>query len=292
MAARRLRAPFHASRKKEKMKWIVLILGIANIYSFNSEIQSSDYLKKIDINDTLRIEYIAGDESTEFNEVEIMKRGQRLFVKRNGRTLYVGNQAEGDWLKPLSKKNKELINDFIFNSTKQKNKDYWSSWREEYLITFSRDTISNLVGNFEWGVQKYYSFEEELFKEEFEELRKKRNSLDKEIRKNLKGEWGVIGNLSNLERGEKIKLYRINKRGEKCSWSFTDKKNFKSNCSEIDLEFSNEYRLDIDEGLIFLDIEVGWQRRIGKSSELKNYGASFKIYELKKDSVKLEFMWR
>lgn len=266
-----------------------LTLIIITSFPLRSNCQKVDYLQKLSVNDTLKIEYTAGDESTEFNLIEIINTKNELFSKRIGKTLYVGDIAEDYWIKTIDEKNKILINKFIYKSTIQEEADYWSSWREEYLITQNTDTISYLTGTNKWGTENYYSFERELFKENFDELECKRKNLKQEISKKLEGKWFIYEDLKNLTRGQKIELHKNKPKNENCNWIFGLENNFKSNCSKINLKYSNKYRLDIDEGGIFLKINDGFQE---KPPKILHYGAMFEIDKIEKELIILNFFWR
>jgi hypothetical protein len=264
--------------------------------SFNAD-TTIDYVGRLKLSERISIAYTAGDESTEFNSIEIWKTAKGIMVARKGKPVYFGATDVGNWVKKVHKKERNLINAFITVSTRQKHCIASSSWREHYLVTINKDTISDLYGNCEWYKPDsiyYFRFEQKLFEREFKQLEADRKALLKSLDRRIFGKWYLDKPISGMEWGARLTLTRkppdTIPPGQACVWIFGQGQSFKNECPAIDLLGSEKYAWDIDGTSALLSIESAlWKNTIQGQG---NPGATFALDKMSGSAVVLRFRWR
>ena len=245
------------------------------------------------------INFVSRGESFTFKKMEFTKKGNKIF----GRIIYpeykISEKTAISKDIELSANKIKLLNEFwnqaiIFKDTCEQK--YSSSATQEYTIIKDLDTIE--IDRFcDWQDYEYRNLEKVLFSDFFEKLKFDRNSLEKELSKKLNGIWYPKTIKKTFERGEILKLTKNKSEAlnQNCSWDFSNKKEFKDNCSNLlDLKLSKSYQWDVDEGKTYLVISGGFTKREenGKTyTSVANYGATFIVKYIDENNIELEYMW-
>ena len=270
------------------MKTAISIVFSLIVFHPQVSSQTTDYIEMLKSDDVLRIDYAGYCETSEFNRIEVINKDGNLIVNRIERTLYVGEKPTQIWSRVIDEESKKIINEFIYNCKYEQRENVSSSWIEKYEITLNDSIIFQSNEDNRWSIN-YYSMEEGLFRNEFNNLNEERSKLEKTIISILANRWILGQPLTSLKRHDTIILNSALD-DSSWTWKFSEKNKFKANKQESKFADLKNYSLDIDEGSIFLTIESRWKKKIFQSSDLVN-GATFKIIEYNSDSIKLEFLW-
>ncbi len=268
---------------------IIILFFSCNEKNISRENDSSTESKIIS---PFRIVLFSGDESIQKYEIDIYEESNEFYAKNISPCFYYGNKTDSIWKVKLSKSKILQCKKFLETAkSMKKNCRNNSSSITEYVIYSKNDSIK-IYGDCDWKNLDFFQLRKSLFEEEFEKLEQKRLNLISELNNRLLGKWYYSVPKTELERDSYIILTRESKENSKCFWEIKKDYNFKDSCNNIfDFKKSNEYKLDIDEGKIFFEIQTGFIEEKG-ITKVENNGATFIIDKLNDKELKLQFLWR
>jgi hypothetical protein len=168
---------------------------------------------------------------------------------------------------------------------------------DNYKIIIKNDTTYNIYGNCDWVGLDYHSIEKLIFIDHFVNLEKQRASLKDSVCNELKGQWIITGLHKDIKQKDIITMSRTNdidhlKIGT-VVWEFFDSFKFKSHDNKIiDLTFSKDYQLIVENGYVDLRIGSGAITDSNGNMTIENYGSDFIIKEIESGKIILEYLWR
>ncbi|WP_314509571.1 hypothetical protein [Xanthocytophaga agilis] len=248
------------------------------------------FLKKISLDASFQSTFLVGDEDVIRHKLRVYCKDRQTWADKLLPNYYYGDRTDSVWHVKLNHKQIKLCNDFL-----QKARSLPQQCEQHFTFFTSVITPTDTLiiqGECEWGKLGYHRVEHELFKQSFKRLKRNRDALEDQLTSTLNGRW-YITVLSDTG-ADRLILHRLPSGSNKyCSWNFSSKYSFKSDCSTIlPMPFSKKYRLDIDEGEIYLHIQAGGT--LTKDLEFidENPGADFVIESYSKTEVILLLLWK
>lgn len=294
--------------------WILCTFGLLLTSSkniiFSLEI---GVLEKLEDGQSLIFEYSNSHSNIYFGEIRITRMGNFLIAKRLGDTIFVGGIPEVNWEQKIEEKEKILIEEFakaIDESNNCKSIGGGMEFQENYWVKIDDQLLYESTGICEQKVQYFKLFEEMLFKEDFQRLEIKKTKLEKKLNNTIRGNWFPNISIPELEANKSKNVNLVLTRNfdsqksisPNCFITFQpvekqEKKElyphkFRSECKEMDLQYSYGYQWYLDRRVIDLEISGGFIKNERGNIEVANYGALLTVNSLSKDKIELTLNWR
>ncbi len=144
---------------------------------------------------SVKIDFETGCETREGRSMLIIKKDSNYFANKLEPNYYYGTTTDSVWILKLDSTKINAIYRFVAKARQLGNSSCPSITTsiDHYLITINKETSISIVGNCDWNGLSYVALEKIVFKEKFEELEFKRNSLKDSISTNLQGIWKISG---------------------------------------------------------------------------------------------------
>lgn len=239
-------------------------------------------------------DFLAGDESVDRYKLKVYYQDGQVWADKLLPNYYYGSKTDSIWRARLSNAQIELCNAFL-RKAKSLPKECPHTLTGVFFngIVTETDTF-RIDGECDWGNVSYLQLEANFFKKQFEDLRKKRDSLEALLTGTLHGRWYLTPASGELKHGDKLLLSKeATPENRQCFWEFSPEYGFKSGCTGLlSMPYTNAYRLDIDEGDASLHIEGGFTQNKDGLVEVANDGANFIIEAVDRNKIVLRFLWR
>ncbi|MBD0254174.1 MAG: hypothetical protein ICV83_00530 [Cytophagales bacterium] len=275
------------------MRYLVLLLLFSCSINQNKN-DAKSQPDQVVLLSSFQATFMVGDESVDKYRLKVYHRGKQVWADKLLPNYYYGNKTDSIWRVQLSNAQIELCNSFL-KKAKSLSKECPHTLTGVFFngIITETDTL-RIDGECDWGNVSYRQLEVSFFKKQFEDLRKKRDSLEASLTGTFNGRWYLTPASGELKRGDKLLLSKeAMPENGRCFWEFAPEYVFKSGCSALlAMPYSNKYRLDIDEGDVSLHIEGGFVQNKDSLVEMANEGANFIIESVHENKIVLSFLWR
>jgi hypothetical protein len=206
--------------------------------------------------------------------------------------LYYGNNTDSIWITELDSAKIQLCRNFLIKASSLPNNcpNLSTSMIEDSIIL--PDRRLSIKGHCDWDSLSFFRFQERLFKDDFNKLQNKRDSLTKRIKECLHGCW-YFKPLKTIKRDDIICLNKVDSLSDKkYCWFFGNDSIFKSKYNvTLDFSYSSDYKLNVDNKEIFLEINAGFLSN-DKVMTVENDGATFILDSISQNTIKLRYLWR
>lgn len=270
-------------------KYILIILILSSCATKNEDNQP--ILPNIDI------QFQTGCYTREDYSISILTDNGQLIAKKIEPNYYYGIKTDSIWSTRLDSNKVNIIKAFLKKAEELNGEcPILTSSIDDYNIYIHNDTTFKIHGHCDWDSLDYFSFEKILFKKQFDDLKKKRGTLNDSIINELNRKWIVTG-LDNLQKNDTVTLWRTDELDDieegTVIWMFSDSLKFTSFDNKLfDLTYSKNYELILKNGYNHLRIGSGALIDNKGNMTIENYGANFEILNIDNDIIKLKYWWR